>query len=300
MDWQSAFQVPVSQPRPILPMQPGFRVDLETRVGVSVGTVVDVGVGAPSNTVTGVLVAVGVWVAAGAPSEPPSSASSRAVSLSMSARSELINPPCSSIWSRWVVTWFCSVVICSCCVLDWASSWLILALAFPDVVTVVAVRVGVGVIGAPLSSRVVVAVGVRVGVAVGGVPVAVGVAVGGVPVTVGVCVGVSVAVGVAVADTPVGVLVSASAVGVPQRGIVSARRGGHRSAQSGVGVAVAPGGAVGVSVGVGVGVIVGGSSVGRLGAIVFPQHTAMPLFRSPQVWSLPELMVANVPDGGVD
>ena len=45
MDWQSAFQVPVSQPRPILPMQAGFRVDLDVRVGVAVGMVVDVGVG---------------------------------------------------------------------------------------------------------------------------------------------------------------------------------------------------------------------------------------------------------------
>ena len=294
MDWQSAFHVPVSQPRPILPMQPGFRVDLDTRVGVAVGMVVEVGVavGVPSNTVTGVLVAVGVWVgvgvAAGAPSEPPSSASSRAVSLLMSARSELINPPCSSIWSRWVVTWFRSVVICSCCVLDWASSWLILVLALPDVVTVVAVRVGVGVrtsarvvvavrvgvgvgtsarvvvavgvrIGAPLSSRAI--VGVRVGVAVGGIPVAVGVAVGGVPVTVGVCVGVGVPVAVGVC-VDVGVAV----------------------AETLVGVAVA-------------GTLVGGVSSPYPYTSV-PQHVTAPFVRSPQV-TLPMLMEVKVkPAGG--
>ena len=267
-EWQSAFHAPVSQPRPILPMQAGFRVDLEALVGVAVGTVVDVGVGAPSSTVTGVLVGVGVWVgvgvAAGAPSEPPSSASKRAVSALMSARSELISPPCSSIWSRWVFTWFRSVP-------TWPSSWLTLALTFPDVVTVVAVRVGVGVIGAPLSSRVVVGVrvgvgigaplssrstvGVRVGVAVGGVPVAVGVAVGGVPVTVGVCVGVgvSVAVGVCVG---VGVAVAETLVGVR------------------VGVAADD-------------TLVGGES-SPVPNMSFPQHAAAPFVRTPQETLPPE------------
>ena len=281
MDWQSAFQVPVSQPRLILPMQAGFRVDLDARVGVAVGMVVDVGVGAPSSTVTG------VWVGAGAPSEPPSSASRRAVSLLIRSRSELISPPCSSIWSRWV--W-----ICSCCVVTWfrsvptwPSSWLIRAFAFPDVVTVVAVRVGVGVgtsarvvvavgvIGAPLSSRA--TVGVRVGVAVGGVPVAVGVAVGGVPVTVGVCVGVGVPV-------TVGVCVG---VGVPVAVGVCV----------GVGVAVAE-----TLVGVRVGVAVDDTLVGGVSSPYpyesVPQHVTAPFVRSPQV-TLPMLMNVKVkPAGG--
>lgn len=112
-------------------------------------------------------------------------------------------------------------------------------MALPGVGTRVAVRVGVRV---GTSGRVVVGTEVRVGVGVGGVPVAVGVAVGGVPVAVGVLVEVGVCVGVPV---------SASAVGVPQSGMVSARRGGHAIAQSGVGVAVAPGGAVGEGVAVG-------------------------------------------------
>ena len=93
-DWQSAFHVPVSQPRPILPMQPGARVDLDTRVGVSVGMVVDVGVGAgvDSRDVTGVFVAVGVWVGVGVAAEgPPSMASSLKVILAMMSRSASIS-----------------------------------------------------------------------------------------------------------------------------------------------------------------------------------------------------------------
>jgi len=122
------------------------------------------------------------------------------------------------------------------------------------------------VIGAPLSSRVVVAVGVRVGVAVGGVPVAVGVAVGGVPVTVGVFVGVgvSVAVGECV----------------------------------GVGVSVV----VGVFVGVGVLVVVKSDSVGSVTLLfsLLPQHTATPFFCIPQAWLWEALMDAKVaPVGGV-
>ena len=210
-DWQSLCQVPVSQPRPILPMQPGARVDPDTRVGVSVGIVVDVGVGAgvDSSTVTGVFVGVGVWVgvAVGAGDPLPARASSLAVSLSISALRDAIRPRWVSIWSRCVFTWFCRAP-------TWLSSWVILALALPDEDTLVAVRVGVRV---GTSGRVVVGTEVRVGVAVGGVPVAVGVAVGGVPVAVGVlvdmgvCVGVlvdvGVWVGVAVAETPVGVRV---------------------------------------------------------------------------------------------
>ena len=102
-DWQSAFHAPVSQPRPILPMQPGARVDAVVRVGVKAGMAVDVGVaiGVDSIAVTGVFVAVGVWVGAGVAAEPPSIESSRAISLSMRARSESISLPC--VW------------ICSCC-----------------------------------------------------------------------------------------------------------------------------------------------------------------------------------------
>ena len=92
VDWQSAFHVPVSQPRPILRMQPGARVDLDTRVGVSVGMVVDVGVGVASRDVTGVFVAVGVWVGVGVAAEgPPSMASSLKVILAMMSRSASIS-----------------------------------------------------------------------------------------------------------------------------------------------------------------------------------------------------------------
>ena len=75
--WQALFHAPVSQPRPILPMQPGARVDAVVRVGVRAGMAVDVGVaiGVDSIAVTGVLVAVGVWVGAGvAVGDAPSSA----------------------------------------------------------------------------------------------------------------------------------------------------------------------------------------------------------------------------------
>ena len=174
-DRQSAFHAPVSQPKLMLRMQPGANVDADARVGVAVGMGVDVGVGV--GVVTGVFVGVGVAVGV-VDAEPPSSASSRAISLSMSELRDAIRP-------FWVSAWFRSVVICSCCVLDWASSWLTLALTFPDVVTVVAVRVG---IGAPLSSRA--TVGVRVGVFVGA------------PLSSRATVGVR--VGVAVFETPVG------------------------------------------------------------------------------------------------
>ena len=210
MDWQSAFQVPVSQPRPILLMQAGFRVDLDVRVAVNVGvasstvTGVFVAVGVASNTVTGVLVGVGVWVGVAVAAEPPSSKSSLAVSALMRSRRESMKP-------RWV--WICPfcvsscprcvsmrpfwVWICSCCVFTWfcsvptwPSSRLILPLAFEfaGVGTRVAVRVGVG-----MSARVV--VGVRVGVALSSlttVGVSVGSFVAETVVEVGVRVGVAV------------------------------------------------------------------------------------------------------------
>ncbi len=110
-DRQSAFHAPVSQPKLMLRMQPGANVDADARVGVAVGMGVDVGVGV--GVVTGVFVGVGVAVGV-VDAEPLSSASSRAVSLSMSELRDAIRP-------FWVSTWFRSVVICSCCALDWAS-----------------------------------------------------------------------------------------------------------------------------------------------------------------------------------
>ena len=99
----------------MLRMQPGANVDADARVGVAVGMVVDVGVvtGVFVGVVTGVFVGVGVAVGV-VDAEPLSSASSRAVSLSMSELRDAIRP-------FWVSTWFRSVVICSCCALDWAS-----------------------------------------------------------------------------------------------------------------------------------------------------------------------------------
>ena len=110
-DRQSAFHAPVSQPKLMLRMQPGANVDADARVGVAVGMGVDVGVGV--GVVTGVFVGVGVAVGV-VDAEPPSSASNLPVRSVISVCSDSIScciAPCC----------VCSVVICSCCALDWAS-----------------------------------------------------------------------------------------------------------------------------------------------------------------------------------
>ena len=160
-DRQSAFHAPVSQPRPILRMQPGANVDADARVGVAVGMVVDVGVaiGVDSSAVAGVFVGVGVWVGVGV-GDAPSSASNLLVSA---------------------VIRYCKASMSPCCLSSCASilrsSRLILSSAPSGVDTPVAVSVGVSVgAGSPVTD---VLVGVSVGSAVAETLVDVGVSVGG-------------------------------------------------------------------------------------------------------------------------
>ena len=195
MDRQSMFQAPVSQPRLMLRMQPGANADADTRVGVAVGMDVAVAVGVGSSAVTGVLVAVGVWVGVVA-AEPLSSAANLLVSAVISACIDSIScrsvPNCS----------FCASMS-SCCASTLSSSRLILPSAPSGVDTSVAVAVGAGsfltdvLVGVSVGSSVAeTLVDVGVGASVIGVLVGVSVAVIGVYVGVGVFVGAVVAVGV--------------------------------------------------------------------------------------------------------